>query len=201
MKAQGLSKDLIIQQLNISKSTYYRWLKEPPKYVTGEQIKRPWLPRQVPDYSIDERRLIALGIDFEGCIGLYRYNHERHWVPCVAVNSTSFALINYWASILKIGYITPHNKSRSNKNWKDTYHWRVTARAEVLGLLKQIKEYLVVKKRQAQLVIDFIEGKISGELAKMELQRLNTQHKKYVMKEAPSQKTSEINLEFAQAQS
>jgi len=180
LKKEGLGNRRISKRLNIPRATVLTWLAKPPKYVTKEARKKYWWQRHSPNYTEEEKRLIALGIDFEGCIGLYRWSKQTgHFRPIIAIASTSKELIDYWLRLVRIGSVTSQiYNSRRNKHWKDAYYWRMTAAGEVLSLLKQVVPYLIAKHRQAQLVILALERRISLEVACAEMHILNAKGKK-----------------------
>jgi len=128
---------------------------------------------KTPNYTEEEKKLIALGIDFEGCISIGWFSKKS--LQCfVVLASTDEKLMQKWLDLVRVGNIhcIIHN-SQLNPRWKDAYSWRMTARQSVLHFLKQIEPYLVAKKQQAKLVIKALEGNISKALAKQRIHELN----------------------------
>jgi len=185
LKEKGLGVRRISKKLNIPRGTVATWLRKTPKYITGECPKRfRWWDRHAPKYTEEEKKLIALGLDFEGCLGIYRWDGKEgkyapHYQFLVCVASTSKPLIEKWQKIVKIGRVAciiPNSKK--HKGWKDAYYWRLFSRGEILELLEQIEPYLVAKKEQASIMIKAIKGEIPLEEAVKKIRNLNRKGKR-----------------------
>jgi hypothetical protein len=51
-------------------------------------------------------------------------------------------------------------KQPEERNWKNRYNWIITDKASVVYILKKILPYLICKREQAQVAIDFIQNKV-----------------------------------------
>lgn len=130
-------------------------------------------PNKTPDYTEEEKRLIALGIDFEGTIGIGSWG-KNYIQPYVVLASTHKKLIDAWLEIVRVGNVhcNIHN-SKINPKWSDGYQWRICARESVLHFLRQIEPYLIAKKEQARVLIKALKGEIPPEQAKKIIKKLN----------------------------
>jgi hypothetical protein len=63
-----------------------------------------------------------------------------------------------WRQRLEKG--TLHCLSNKGTAWKDRYNWIVADKAGVVHILKKIQPYLIAKREQAQVAIDFIQNKV-----------------------------------------
>ncbi len=118
-------------------------------------------------------RKIMLGwlsgiIDGEGCVGLYNIKRNIKGkrnvpmiIPVIAIVNTNIKLINEIESILdmfNIVYYTCKRKSK-NKNWKPSYNIDIRSKVNCKKLLNLITDHLVIKKNQAEIVLEFCNKK------------------------------------------
>lgn len=107
-------------------------------------------------------------LDGEGTIGISRTN-GKNWKhpylrPAVQAPNTDRRAIDRMAEI--IGAVTgkPPAICVANKgegNWKKAWRVRVSTQWELLLLLPAIMPYLVLKKRQAELCLDFCKRRLN----------------------------------------
>jgi hypothetical protein len=96
-------------------------------------------------------------VDGEGSIGIHKSYHGRKWVcltPCFQVSNTNREILE--ALKEKVGFGTITQDKRTGKNWRPTYNYCVQG-FKVKLILQQLLPYLQLKKKQAELVIRFIE--------------------------------------------
>ncbi len=104
-------------------------------------------------------------VDGEGCITITRRKIRRlktnnwYYEPQVIVGNINKELISFcvdcyggWIATLK----------RHNQNWATIYHWKVTGN-EMKSLLNDIIPYLIVKKKQANIVLSFPKYNRNGQ--------------------------------------
>ena len=112
--------------------------------------------------NIDLARIAAF-IDGEGYVGVgkmrdNRYPSPRH-ILIVSVSNTDMRLMDYLLQFS--GAVHPLVKPPEGKNWKQCYYWKSEQKEAVL-LLKLILKYLLLKKKQAELGIEFYETCFNG---------------------------------------
>lgn len=125
------------------------------------------------DFETERERLLylALALDTEGCIGLYKDSgkHARRsckvgyrWDPVVLVSSTKEQLPRFLKKKFS-GYIC--TSKRSNPENPIAYNWRMR-RKDMPHLLPQVIPFMINRRRQAELLVkalDLIEeGKGHG---------------------------------------
>lgn len=111
--------------------------------------------------QIGERDLgwIAGIVDGEGCLSMGRHLRESrelryNFHPIVYVKNTQMVMLTHLTGLTGIGIIDPH-KSEKGKNWKPTWIWRLR-QDEARGFLPVIMPYLIVKQRQAELLLEYL---------------------------------------------
>jgi len=107
--------------------------------------------------NIDLARIAAF-IDGEGYVGVSKMRDNRYPSPrhtlIVSVANTDMRLMDYLSQFS--GAVHPLVKPPKEKNWKQAYLWKNEQREAVM-LLKLVSEYLLLKKKQAELGIEFYE--------------------------------------------
>jgi len=128
-------------------------------------IKRaPVGPQEPLPISPTQAAYLAGLIDGEGTItvNLYRSTRQgRHpaLVPWVGVFNTDPTLLEWLTATTGLAHLHRMRKNPT-KNAKMVYEWKVKAVADVARLLKTILPYLVIKRRQAELVLAFCENRV-----------------------------------------
>jgi len=106
-------------------------------------------------------------IDSDGCIGLYQYkpSHGYNTIvtrPSVTIVNTNELMIRTVENIaqrLNISYYCNIKKWSESTNWKDCYSIAFQNKESALKILEESKNYLVIKKEQADIVIEFCKNK------------------------------------------
>lgn len=95
-------------------------------------------------------------IDGEGTIGLVctKRNGENNYNPQVNITNTNLTLLDWCLATTGIGIISIHNIYLSNSKRKDCYYWRLRNN-EILEFLPIILPILIIKQRQAELVLEY----------------------------------------------
>jgi len=135
--------------------------------------------------TIAQAAYIAGLLDGEGYVGVTRKinTHYTSYAVHVTITMTNLKVINWLKDITGIGRI--HNVIKS-KNHKQKYSWYLRV-DEIKEFLNSIKDYLIVKRLQASLLLEFlstlrkvnqynmltVEEKIEKELIYEELRKLN----------------------------
>ena len=92
-------------------------------------------------------------IDGEGCIGL-AWRTKKYVTPTLQVGNTNYDLIEWLVGITGSCYFVPER--RDKPNWKDRYLWRC-AGMQARELIRMTYPFLIVKKRQARVVLKLHE--------------------------------------------
>lgn len=117
-------------------------------------------PGKVGSFSETEKAYIAGIVDGEGSITI---NITRcRWSPLISVINTYEELIDWLVPRFHVNKL----KVKTLKRWKERYIINVWKTWDVITILEQIMPYLIVKKRNAELVLEFCKLKLfnlSGE--------------------------------------
>jgi hypothetical protein len=140
------------------KDCYDTWWNEfRSKHVWGAELNvKLWGPAPKVELTEPQRAWLAALIDGEGWIGVVRERRPRNksgwnYKPTVEIVNCNRQLLNA-ALECASGYSTlKHNRLRET-NHRQTFSVRFNQRA-IAALLEQIKPYLIVKRKQAELVI------------------------------------------------
>lgn len=103
---------------------------------------------------------IAGIIDGEGSIGIVRTNVKKEYgirhgySPSLCVVNTNLRLLEHLLTMTGFGKIIPRKK-RSKKH-KQCYIWYLNTR-ELKQLLALVKDFLVIKKNQAELALNMFK--------------------------------------------
>lgn len=113
--------------------------------------------------SNEQKAYLAGLIDGEGCISvtLDSYKVKGKWIHFsrkVYISNTNLELLKKVQKITGIGTISLSTKSQKNKlyhnNWKSVYNWAIYGKG-IKIFLPEILPYLIAKKRQAELLLEF----------------------------------------------
>ena len=101
---------------------------------------------------------IAGIIDGEGSISLKRQSRRRSLGLFIQVTNSNKAMLK-WLQQKIDGGIYPHSSTYSDgsKNRLDAWIWQLRKRDDVKSLLNQLLPVLIIKKRHAELMLEFIE--------------------------------------------
>lgn len=86
---------------------------------------------------------------------------SRGWrlQPQLSIANTNVHLLNKCKEILGIGHV--YNQGRIEENWKELKSLHIYKMEDMLSLLKQLEPYLITKREQAKLLIEFVEIQLS----------------------------------------
>lgn len=113
--------------------------------------------------KIAELAWLAGMMDGEGCIGLYEYTRTkiprhrviRGMVTIVNTHKPTMETIADFYQELGVTYYWRHNETRLG--WKDSYFIVLQNRESIDILLTAISPYLVTKKKQAEICLQFVK--------------------------------------------
>lgn len=109
---------------------------------------------------------IAGILDGEGCIGIYhhkvtnRSNNLPNFesiIPRISITNTSKELVDYLL-LTKLGRMKKYHYN--GRNCKDRYDWEISSPIEIKEFLLKIKDFLIVKKYQCELMLSFLEERV-----------------------------------------
>lgn len=124
----------------------------------------------------ERMRLLALSIDFEGCISA-RERHGKYQSASISVSQAQrrSALLTVVHQLAVCGRVSRGSADATGK--LDSIHtWAVNSEAEVVCLAQDIAPYLLVKRPQAEAVSAFLSRtKPPGEMLEL-VQKLNQRH-------------------------
>jgi len=131
------------------------------RYYTEKSVS------EVNDLSKEEATYLAGLIDADGNIGFYE--QEYGYMQVISIKSTSEKLIKWLKktvgdmSVAKVeknyGYL------KNCDGVKVIFAFRIYAKIDVKKLLSQIQPYLVIKKKEAEIVLKYLRGEIRGKEA------------------------------------
>ena len=104
---------------------------------------------------------LAAMIDAEGCVGLAAVKSRTAlpefplgFIPRVLVTNSHLGLLELIKSVVGYGTLYHAKKNSTNPNWSPIHRWTAAAN-HARQLLADVLPYLVIKRRQAELVIAF----------------------------------------------
>jgi len=107
-----------------------------------------------PDLDESQKGYLAAIIDGEGTISINTGSRPfRQHHPIVYITNTSLGLLQYIKKLLGGGNIKPHQNATAKR--RASWRWRLSGYSNIKMLLEQILPYLFVKKRVAELVIEY----------------------------------------------
>lgn len=92
--------------------------------------------------------------DGEGCVNISTDRYAKPYIRILVVNTDITVLQKFQE---KWGGDIAHNK-RHKENWKRSFTWRLS-HSRAIQFLQDIEPFLVVKKKQANLAIEFCKLK------------------------------------------
>jgi hypothetical protein len=95
-----------------------------------------------------EKAYIAGIVDGEGTVTLMRHHKNETPTPYVTVANNNLPLLKWIRS--RVGGLILRKKKKEPHH-KDSYTW-VVCQDRVLRFLKEIKQYLIIKRQQAELI-------------------------------------------------
>lgn len=112
--------------------------------------------------GVDLARIAAF-IDGEGYVGIGKTRDNRYpsprYILIVSVSNTDTRLMDYLLQFS--GAISHSNKPSKEDNRKQCYQWK-NEQKEAVFVLKLVLEYLLLKRKQAELGIEFYETCFDG---------------------------------------
>lgn len=83
---------------------------------------------------------------------------EPHYAPCIRVGMLEKAALEFIVETTKIGKVY---QEKSYHNKRPMYRWMVRSKVDCLEFLRLVSPYLIVKKKQSNLCIKFMNEWVS----------------------------------------
>lgn len=113
-----------------------------------------WGKSEIKPLKDIDKAYIAGFLDGEGYIGVEK--HEDHFLTRVTISNTHKGVIEKIREITGIGTIAVR---KEDYRYKTCYVWRLHKQIDMLEFLETIKDFLIVKKEQAELMIKLLKLK------------------------------------------
>lgn len=102
---------------------------------------------------------LAAMLDGEGSIGVViqktkgkNADTSHNFVPRLAVTNSHLGLLEFLRESTGVGYVYRNGSTPKNPNWSPVFYWMVAANG-CREILTSVVRYLVIKRKQAELVI------------------------------------------------
>lgn len=147
-------------------------MKNAKKIQASKNIYEPFLTKN------EAYRYLAGFFDGEGCLTINKQNRGGRYISQeykirVIVTNSNIDILNVHKNIFggKI-YI---RKAKNGRNHKISYQWHISNQT-AYNFCKTMVKYLILKKKQAELLINFYEKRISNEYP-IKIEELNRREK------------------------
>lgn len=154
-----LKKHATVQRF-CSRGCYDTWWSEyRTHHVTrGEVARKVWGDKPKVRLNNAEAAWLAALVDGEGTIGIWRERRPKNrsgwrYRAVIQIVNSNKELMERARNVVD-GYVHWKNLRRDNPKHKPTYGVTVNRRA-VPGVLNQIRDYLVAKRKQSDVVLEF----------------------------------------------
>jgi len=130
-------------------------------------FKSVYIPLHLSDFDIG---YISGLIDGEGCISLNCHKRKSsliNYYPYVSIANVDLTTLKWVNEVTGLGsvrrLVPPPPSERTEKwrqrpwTWSKCYTWQVSSLADCYRLLKDIGHLLKIKKKQAELILEFLE--------------------------------------------
>lgn len=111
----------------------------------------------------EEKSWIAAAIDFEGTISFHRQYKSKseksapRMRPYIVICNINIDLLRRFVELCNIPTIVEKRPKPNRVNWSQAWLARTHNQADIYAILKEVHPYLIAKKRQAELIMEFIE--------------------------------------------
>ena len=124
------------------------------KNKVSYDLSHPFTGCGIDTMTEQEKAYLAGIIDGEGCLRLSkssRPNNKCAYHISIVIANTSVHLFD-WLNVRIPGKM--YTSRQNHEKWRGCYHWTLTGTNQCLYFLKQIEPYLVIKKEQAQVLMN-----------------------------------------------
>jgi len=111
------------------------------------------IPRFDFPLSKEDAPWLAAAIDGEGCFNITKQERKRCYSARITLSNTNEDFVNKCKEITKVGSITKYPpRTRANKK---SYLWTTCGTDNIAKIIAEIYPYLIVKKEQAKVMIQY----------------------------------------------
>jgi hypothetical protein len=161
----GYSQGVIAHKIGCHQQDVSYWAK---KFNINSRLRPPRSTHKRITKS--DARWLAGVIDGEGCISSGHSNREPFiWRPFVGVSNTNLPFLKEIKRIVGFGHI--YTRIHNGKKWRDSYEWRISRYSEMRWLLNKVKPFLIIKKKQALVLLSAPLWKEKNKTARYNLWR------------------------------
>jgi hypothetical protein len=104
-----------------------------------------------------EKAYFAGIFDGEGTIGYYQRKRGYYQIQ-LAITNTDFGLLTWIQSVVPYGFTRVRESRRDHPSRLPQWEWTLTAKAEAHEVLTELRPYLRVKGRQADVLLSLLDG-------------------------------------------
>lgn len=158
LRNKGLTYEEIAEELEVSDSTVYRRFRD-MDIGSRHTVKSS----NIREMSELDRAYIAGIVDGEGSIGLYEQTQKRKDYektslrPTVQIAMTDKETVGYVGRTAGSG--SKSYKYTKSDNWKEQEKFAIQAQNDIIDFLEQIRPYLITKKDQAELMLEYCRNR------------------------------------------
>jgi len=107
-------------------------------------------------------RLVAWCLALEGSIGMYMQSSRNDFAPVLKLYNTDRNVVMSFMEMVDCGCVYLNKNNGGKRSNKPLYFWRLQSFSDVKVFLNNIIEYLPSKKRQAELLLEFVDIRLSN---------------------------------------
>jgi hypothetical protein len=118
-------------------------------------------PKQMKELTDFQKGYLAGMIDGEGTVSIHwiTIKGKKRPIPIVQISNTNKAVLEKIKEFTGIGHInTSYKYNAYNPRVKPCYKWIVRNKIEIFQFLTQIKDLLIIKKPQAELLVKYLKN-------------------------------------------
>lgn len=114
-----------------------------------------------------DKAYIAGFIDGEGCIGIYQRHKGKdkgHYEPKVSIGQSNKEILEKILKMmdnLKSSYVSLSCKGTIGNRTKDYYQLNIFRLSSIKELLEEIYPYLILKQKQAEIMLNFVNHRLT----------------------------------------
>ena len=107
---------------------------------------------------------IAGFIDGEGSISIIHHATKSkgiRWDTRINITNTNKEVLEFISNILPVKHRLFYEDERRNPSWKKRWYLVINRQKDIKLLLELIYSYLILKKKQAEIMLKFIDSRLS----------------------------------------
>jgi len=103
---------------------------------------------------------VAGFIDADGSMGITRRGNGRYEPHLAFINTNKLVLDeirSFMGTVPKVGVNNRYSESNYKPHWRTAYKLQIGSKRDLRHVLLNVKEFLVIKKRNAELILNFLD--------------------------------------------